>query len=336
MRKNKLLFIITKERERNILEIKTTLVWAIVIIICSLIGIKCNINDKLSTSKMTIFILIIIIIITLGGFLYFNSKSSLDRYGWVEKYMEYSRLHSLSKGKTQKIALIDSGISEFQLNNYEKSIVLAGSDSDNNGHGTIMYSIIKGYEEKVLGISPDVEIISIKVMDTEEKVSPNNIIKAIEKAVEEKCTIINLSIGSYKYNKDVSDIIDKAINKGITVVASVGDYETYEMLFPANKDNVISVGSLSPNLVESDFNNAPDECTIIAPGDEIKGVDIQKQTIFTSGTSQATAIISGYVALLKDYSISNGKSLNNEEIISILDKINNKQLSYADALLSIK
>ncbi|WML38176.1 S8 family serine peptidase [Neobacillus sp. OS1-2] len=265
-----------------------------------------------------------------------NISFGKENVGWHVKYMDYDRMHMYSTGKSQKIALIDSGVSDFQISNkYDNSIALVGSEQDNNGHGTMMFSILKGYDEEIIGISPDAEVISIKVMDSEEKINPVTMVKAIEEAIKLKSTVINISIGSHKFNQEISDVIDVALNQGITVVASSGDYSNGDMMFPANKPGVISVGSLSANGSVSDFTNAPNDTTINAPGDEIKIILPNKKVESNSGTSQSTVIISGYVSLLKDYAAQEKIKLPNEKIIELLSKINNKKTNYAKAFSSL-
>ncbi|MBU3182883.1 S8 family peptidase [Clostridium psychrophilum] len=303
----------------------------IVVLLCSLIGRMYNFGEKFPKVKIVLNISLVIVVLIALFTIFFDSGVNKDK-GWAIDYMNYKSIHKLSKGKSQKIALIDTGISKFQINNDEKSIALVGNEYDNNGHGTILYSIIKGYGygNEIEGIAPNTEIFSIKVMDIDNPIKSSIIAQAINKAIDAKCTIINISIGGYKYNDGISKAIDKAMAKGITVISSSGDYKTVEMLFPANKKGVISVGASSSNFKTWDFTNAPDKCTIIAPGDEIKGIDNTKKIDSTSGTSQATAIISGYVALLKDYAYQNNVKLTNEKIISLLKSINNKTYNYVE------
>lgn len=258
-------------------------------------------------------------------------------YGWHVNHLDYENIHTYSTGKSQRIALIDTGVSEFQLRSNSKHLVtLVGNNQDNNGHGTMMYSIIKGYKQDILGIAPDAEIISIKVMNSDEKINPELMVRAIEKAIQLNSTVINFSIGSYKYNQAVSDMIDVAINKGITIVASSGDYSAADMMFPANKSGVISVGSISANNQISDFTNTPNQTTINAPGDEIKSIIPNGKIEFNSGTSQSTAIISGYVSLLRDYALQKHVNLSNDKIIKLLKSINDKKLTYVDAFSNLK
>lgn len=270
--------------------------------------------------------LTIIIVILIAIPLHKEDRNELD-YGWHVKYMEYIKMHQYSTGKTQKIALIDSGISDFQTKkNNNLNFTNLDNGYDKVGHGTMMYSLIKGYKNEILGIAPEVELISLKVVDSEGSIKPSVMVDAIQESINLNCTIINLSLGSYKYNQDVSNMIDKATKQGITVVAASGDYSTHDMMFPANKQGVISVGSLSKGGSISSFTNSPSNTTLNVPGEQIKSVNQSGNIEYTSGTSQSTALLSGFIALLKDYAFQKGAELSNDRIIDLLSS-NNQQYS---------
>ena len=60
------------------------------------------------------------------------------------------------------------------------------------------------------------------------------------------------------------------------------------------------------------------------------GIDGKVHKDVATGTSQATAITSGYIALIKDYYLLNGIQLNNEELIDVLKTLNTKEQSSID------
>ena len=254
---------------------------------------------------------------------------------WNSRYMNYNKLHKISTGESQTIALIDSGISKFQDVKENIDLTKSKSSYDTNGHGTMMYSLIKGYSDKITGVAPDSKIISIKVMNSDESINPETIKNAIEIAIEKNVDIISLSLGSTKENRGIADKINEATSKGITVISSAGDYEQGFLLFPASLDNVISVGSIAANGRVSDYTNAPDETTINAPGEEILMVENNEKIIEANGSSEATAIITGYVSLLKDKSLKEGKQLTTSEIQKLLLKIKESDITYVEVLKNI-
>ena len=277
---------------------------------------------KLILISISIFLLIVLSL---------SCNLNSIKQSWNTNFMNYSDMHKYSTGKNQTIALIDSGVSRYYSDTIYEEISVIGNDlQDINGHGTIVYSIIKGYTNLIKGISPDSNIISIKILDKDEKITPSSIKKAIEIAIENKVNIINLSIGSYKYNKDVEDIINKAIKNNIIVVASAGDYYDTKMMFPANLEGVISVGAIDENRKILELTSGSNDTTINAPGKDINGLSLDNKIISSTGTSQATALISGYISLILSYSEEKNISLNLNEIKEYLNLINKKEASYSD------
>lgn len=317
--------------------------WLIVILIMLTVGfviLLFAIRNRRSKRNKKIFkiviLLLIILLISCFTLLVIKNRINEDKYGWVTNYMDYHSLHEFSLGENQRIALIDSGISDFQ---YKQSIStihksLIGSDADDIGHGTMMFSIIKGWGNGIMGIAPNSDILSIKVTDHDGTMNPSLVIDAIQLAIDNKCSIINLSLGTYVFNEDINIIITEAINQNITVVAASGDYMHDELLFPANVSGVISVGALTKDDKAWQYSNGKTICTILAPGDDIKVINMEEEIINTSGTSQSTAIISGYIALLKDYWDRNNVKYSNADIITLLEDINLQKINYKTPFIS--
>ncbi|GEM05977.1 serine protease [Halolactibacillus miurensis] len=283
--------------------------------------------------KKKIVILIILLSVSSIVFgVFFSKNTTPDEIDyWVYKHLNYKELHHYSTGSSQTIAIIDSGISSNIKLDAEKAFSLTSEDIyDYNGHGTMMYSIIKGTEDDILGISPDVDILSIKILDKAESTRPELIYDAIEMAIDKNATVINLSVGSYKNNEDIAGLIKEAHSKNITVTASSGDFSNFEMMFPANMREVISIGALGENLQPLELTSGPDLTTINAPGENILVLDANDEIFYSSGTSQATALISGYIALLRDYALKNNIFLSNEDIGYYLSLIKEGNMQYSD------
>ncbi|MGE7624365.1 S8 family peptidase [Viridibacillus sp. NPDC096237] len=280
-----------------------------------------------------LFYLIPIICITLILIIFFYQKTTdtiePEKFTatWESKKLNYKKLHNFSTGENQKIAIIDSGVAQDQSTNLIDNINLSNSSQrfDENGHGTMMYSLIKGSEKRV-GICPGCEILVIKIMNNDESINPNTIVKALDIAIKKNVDIINFSLGSYNQNKMVKKALEKAIKKNIVIVASAGDYGTSETLFPSNMEKVISVGAIDKNDVIWKNSNAKNKVDINAPGVDVTVRDTNNDEFTSSGTSQATAIISGYIALLKEQQTN----ISIEQIKSILNKISEKEIDYIE------
>ena len=102
-------------------------------------------------------------------------------------------------------------------------------------HGKIVCSIIRE-------LAPDAEIELIGVTDRGGHAVNNMLAEGLVHCLfSDDVDIINISLGLPCMSEEVSDIIDKLVDKGVKVVASSGNgYSTY----PGLHDRVISVGAL--------------------------------------------------------------------------------------------
>jgi minor extracellular serine protease Vpr len=180
------------------------------------------------------------------------------------KYVGVQHPQSLGfYGNGIKVAVIDTGvdynhpdISGFGSNGK----VVGGYDfvendetpEDTNGHGTEVAGIIAA-NGNLKGIAPEAKILAYRVSDTGDSVSSDLIVKAIQKAVEDKADIINLSLGVNRTNDKIEDAINYAVKKGIVVVAAAGnsgpDFRTIGS--PGKDPNAITVGATYNNITAS-------------------------------------------------------------------------------------
>jgi serine protease AprX len=126
-------------------------------------------------------------------------------------------------------------------------------------HGT-MTSVVcagDGYLSNGLykGIACDASLVLLKVMDSNNKITTENISKALEWVLKNHkkydIRIINMSLGddatgSWKKSK-VDLLAEKLIAAGITIVAAVGNDDTASIKPPASSPNVIAVGGWDDN-----------------------------------------------------------------------------------------
>ncbi|MGU8655080.1 S8 family serine peptidase [Clostridium perfringens] len=86
-------------------------------------------------------------------------------------------------------------------------------------------------------------------------------------------------------------------------------------MFPSSVDGVIYVGVIDENGKILKNSTAHNLTAINAPGKDIVGLDLNNNSIYSSGTSQATALIIGYLVLLLDVSKKNNKAISNDKLI---------------------
>lgn len=179
---------------------------------------------------------------------------------------------------------------------------------DNHGHGTHIAGIIGaegGNNYGITGVAPKVSLMILKYFDPNSGTNNlANTIKAFDYAVKMNAHIINYSGGGLEYSQPEFLAVKRAEQKGILFVAAAGNEHSnsdFNKYYPADYDldNIISVTALDPDLrVLSSSNYGVRTVDIAAPGENIYSTYKDNRFLPMTGTSQATAFVSGVAALL--------------------------------------
>lgn len=239
------------------------------------------------------------------------------------------------EGEGITIAVIDTGVAPHYDLTRPNNRIIGFKDMinnkeipyDDNGHGTHVAGIIAGNgfssNGKYMGVAPKANILGIKALDEYGGGSTSDIIAAISYIVETKnrynTKIINLSLGTPANNTCDKDplckAVDMAVKAGLIVITAAGNSGPKEgtILSPGISRNVITVGAVDDKrtIDPSDDTIAPFSSRgptieglmkpdIVAPGVNIKSLSNTKLDSYSSlsGTSMATPLVSGSVALL--------------------------------------
>lgn len=114
----------------------------------------------------------------------------------------------------------------------------------------------------------------------------------------------------------LSRLIEKALQRGIFIIASQPDIEDEKSGFPAQQPGVIGVRSLSDSGIYLSPENKI--IAVSAPGEDILTTLPKGTYDFVSGSSLATAHVSGLAALL----LQQKHSLTKNELFDFLVKAN--------------
>lgn len=248
---------------------------------------------------------------------------------------------SLQDGKSSVVvAVIDTGIDANHINlspnlwhdPSNKSVygwnfvIDKPNPVDEHGHGTHVVGIIGAtldFANGVSGVAHHVSIMSVKYYSDANPGSVNlkNTVKAINYAVDHGARIINYSGGGPEFSEDEYLAIKRAGQKGILFVTAAGNEHSNADLaenyyYPAayGLPNVISVTAtdIQNNLLPSS-NWGIKKVDVAAPGENIYST-LPGHYGYMSGTSQATAFVSGLAALL----LSQDSHLTPQEIKRII------------------
>lgn len=204
------------------------------------------------------------------------------------------------------VAVIDTGadvgvVSSVNFTNEE--------GADENGHGT---TIVKKILDSADGKAT---IVSLKAINKNGKGLMTDVYKAVRWSIDNNVDVINMSICAYDDGNQTifKSLIQEALNKGITVVASAGNYNSdVKNYLPANIKGVISVGTRNGILKGASSNYG--DITYFEEEDS---------------TSEATAKITGMIASGKDLSNEKTKDdIRYDETEVNEDPVNNSDMDF--------
>lgn len=234
-------------------------------------------------------------------------------------------------GKNCTVAILDTGIT---AHTDFKNRVIAFKDFvndrigiyDDNGHGTHLAGIIGGNgtlsNGKFRGVAPACQYIIIKVLDAMGNGNIDAVVRAVDWILENQARyrirFLNISIGMMPQTKKEEQrtlifAIQKLWEKGICVIVASGNNGPgmSSVTVPGTIPELITVGSLDDedrfllngNMHVGYSGRGPtDHCVtkpeILAPGTRITSCGSHGGYVSKSGTSMATAVVTGGLAVL--------------------------------------
>jgi thermitase len=232
---------------------------------------------------------------------------------WGKIRLPQARAMATNAGAGIKIAIVDTGI-DLQHPAFQNRMVAASdmfdwvdgdstpqdiSDGTNEayGHGTSVAGI-------ALQIAENSKIMPLRVLDSSGYGDVSNVAAAIDWAVAHGAQVINLSLGA-DYLKSLDQTISSATSKGVFVIAASGNSGDNNVNFPASASEGmtstagmrIGVGSVGLSDVKSVFSTYGSNLEMVAVGELVYGPAPSNQLAAWSGTSMATPMVSGGLAL---------------------------------------
>jgi major intracellular serine protease len=240
------------------------------------------------------------------------------------------KIWSKSKGKGVTVMVLDTGC-PYKHPDLNKNIDLSkcrtfvdGEDIFDtfSGHSTHCAGTIGAIDnmEGIVGIAPEVTIITVKVLDKNGRSDGNSILKGLQYCLTVNPDVINMSLGSEMPMDDCHLIIKELTKRNITVVCAAGNNGENRILYPAQYEECIAVGSYSDSILKnrSEFSSWGSALDIMAPGEKILSTYLNGTYAVLSGTSMAAPTISGVVALIVGYYKKQEKTISVDEIKKLL------------------
>lgn len=265
-----------------------------------------------------------------------KDPENIDRQWGLHKSNFPGAWAKTTGSKNVVVAVIDTGIDtshkDFKHSRFvpgkdilEDTTIRPGSDSDDNGHGTLVAGVIGATTNNRSGISGagwNVRIMPVKALKASGSGRSSNVAKGIVWAVDNGADVINLSMGGNPLAQDtvLSDAIRYAYGEDVVIVAAAGNDSAVEgrnldvePVFPVCDDNgrnmVIGVSAIDSKDIKPAFANFGKACIdVVAPGkrilsttnhDPANGSYVANAYAYASGTSMAAPFVSAQAALLR-------------------------------------
>lgn len=242
---------------------------------------------------------------------------------WGSRKIRAPEAWSVTRGeRSVVIAIVDTGVDASQPD--LRGRVLRGWDfqnddanpADDDGHGTAVATTAAAAGNDGVGIAGmcwQCRIMPVKVLNGQGHGTHSNIAAGIIYAANHGADVINLSIAGLGASEVMGSAVAYALARGVTVVAAAGNFGSRRTTYPAAYPGVISVAATDESDRLYSWSNRGSWVTLAAPGCAYSGRPHAKWA-WLCGTSLATPIVTGTVALMKSVSPRVGRA----RIISLL------------------
>lgn len=172
----------------------------------------------------------------------------------------------------------------------------------------------------IIGVAPKAHLYPVKVLGDDGSGSIQSIVQGIDWAIQNQMDIISMSLGcSVDPGPMLHNAVKRARAAGIIIVAASGNENT-GVGWPAAYDEVIAVGALDQTFGRAGFSNFGQELDVIAPGTDILSTYLNGSYAKLSGTSMATPVVAGVIALIQSFCRKQGVQATPERIMQLIQE----------------
>jgi subtilisin len=258
-----------------------------------------------------------------------ESKAPAQALDWGVSLVQAPQVWSMTRGEGIKIAILDTGIDPNHPDlkaNIVKGMNFTSANAadyvDRQGHGSHCAGIIAGVDNNfgVVGVAPKASLYIGKVLGDNGSGDLNAIVKGIDWAISEKVDIISMSLGcSADPGPAFHAAFQRARQAGIVIVAASGNENT-TCGWPAAYPECVAVAAVDQTFGRAGFSNFGEAVDVAAPGVDILSTYKNGQYAKLSGTSMATPMVSGVIALVQAFCRKMGVQATPDKIMQMISE----------------
>lgn len=247
------------------------------------------------------------------------ADSIRDRQYWLDQY-GISQAWKTTRGAGVTVAVIDTGIDGSHPDLTGQ--VIAGTDvsgvgapngqtpvGDSSDHGTMVASLLAGHGHGsgagVIGVAPEAKLLAVSMGFGAGNVSSDDqIATAVRWAVDNGADVINMSLtrNTLEWPESWDDAFLYAMQNDVVIVAAAGNRGsgTTQVGAPATMPGVLTVAGVDRSGSASfDASSQGITISVAAPSEELVGAVPGGEYVLWNGTSGATPLVAGLVALVR-------------------------------------
>ena len=248
---------------------------------------------------------------------------------WALSQIQMSKLWQITTGNSEiLVAVLDTGIDQNHEDLKGKVAVEVNfTDSltpgDVYGHGTHIAGIIAASGDNgigIVGMAPDSQLINVKIADDKGRCQASAVAGGITWAVNNGANVINISVELEKPSLELESAVNYAWSQGVVIITAAGNEGSQSPVYPACYENCIAVAATRQDDTLAPLSNYGDWVDVAAPGFNIYSTVPDNSYGYKSGTSFASAYVSGLAALL--FSVvtdTNGDGRLNDEVRAAIE-----------------
>jgi len=248
---------------------------------------------------------------------------------WALSQLQIPEFWQTTSGDSEiLVAILDTGIDQDHEDLDGKVVAeINFTDSptsgDIYGHGTHIAGIIAAYSNNgvgIAGVAPESQLMNVKVAGDSGGCQASTLARGIIWAVDNGASVINVSIELKEPSPELEDAVNYVWSKGAVIIAAAGNEGSESPVYPAYYENCIAVAATRQDDTLAPLSNYGDWVDVTAPGFNIYSALPDNGYGYKSGTSFASAYVSGLAALLFNVvTDTNGDGKLNDEVRAAIE-----------------